>query len=54
MKTMFKKLSRMLAILAAAVLMMTAAPAGCPAQAEETITGDTFLSQIIGTYLPLF
>ena len=51
---MFKKLSRMLAILAAAVLMMTAAPAGCPAQAEETITGDTFLSQIIGTYQPLF
>ena len=51
---MFNKLSRMLAILAAAVLMMTAAPAGCPAQAEETITGDTFLSQIIGTYLPLF
>ena len=51
---MFKKLSRMLAILAAAVLMMTAAAAGCPAQAEETITGDTFLSQIIGTYQPLF
>ena len=49
---MFKKLSRMLAVVAAAILMLTAV--GTVVQAEEAVTGDTFLTQIVGDYQPLF
>ena len=49
---MFKKLSRMLAVVAAAILMLTAV--GTAVQAEETVTGDTFLVQLVGDYQPLF
>ena len=49
---MFKKLSRMLAVVAAAILMLTAV--GTAVQAEEAVTGDTFLAQIVGDYQPLF
>ena len=43
---MFKKLSQMLAVVAAAIMMLTAV--GTAAQAEEAVTGDTFLTQIVG------
>lgn len=49
---MFNKLSRMLAVMAAAILMLTAV--GTAVQAEEAVTGDTFLAQIVGDYQPLF
>ena len=49
---MFKKLSRMLAVVAAAILMLTAVETAV--QAEEAVTGDTFLAQIAGDYQPLF
>ena len=49
---MFKKLSRMLSVVAAAILMLT--PVGTAVQAEEVVTGDTFLAQIVGDYQPLF
>ena len=49
---MFKKLSRMLSVVAAAILMLTAV--GTAVLAEEVATGDTFLAQIVGDYQPLF
>ncbi len=51
---MFNKLSRMLEVMAAAILMLTAVATSTPARAEEAVAGDTFLAHVVGDYQPLF
>ena len=50
---MHNKLNRVLSIMAAAILFLAGA-VGINAKAEEEVTGETFLTQIVGEYQPLF
>ncbi|MBQ8160927.1 MAG: hypothetical protein IJ083_09255 [Clostridia bacterium] len=50
---MYMKLNRVLACMAAVILLFAGA-AGVNARAEEADAGETFLSQVVGEYQPLF